>query len=64
MPYFHYESFDEFFNNLPKGKRLVGVELIDDAQPLETFHHLRRCVYLLGAEDYGLTKAAIDKYHF
>ena len=57
MPYFHYE-------NLPKGARLVGVELTENAQPLETFNHPRRCVYLLGAEDHGLSNAAIEKSHF
>ena len=64
MPYFHYNTFEEFFNNLPKGARLVGVELTDDAVPLEAFRHPRRCVYLLGAEDHGLSKKAIEKSHF
>ncbi|PWH81960.1 rRNA methyltransferase [Algibacter marinivivus] len=64
MPYFHYETFENFLNNIPKGARIVGVELTDKAEPLETFHHPRRCVYLLGAEDHGLSKQAIDKSHF
>ena len=64
MPYFHYDTFDEFFDNLPKGARLVGVELTDEAVELESFHHPRRCVYLLGAEDHGLSKQAIEKSHF
>ena len=63
MPYFHYDTFDEFFNNIPKGARLVGVELTEDAVPLETFKHPRRCVYLLGAEDHGLSNQAIEKSH-
>lgn len=63
MPYFHYESFDEFYKYLPKGARVVGVELTDNAEALETFHHPRRCVYLLGAEDHGLPKKAIEKSH-
>ena len=64
MPYFHYENFEAFYKNLPKGARLVGVELTDEAQSLETFNHPRRCVYLLGAEDHGLSNAAIEKSHF
>ncbi|MBU2939756.1 RNA methyltransferase [Lacinutrix sp. C3R15] len=64
MPYFHYATFDDFFNNIPKGARLVGVELDASAVALETFHHPRRCVYLLGAEDHGLSKQAIEKSHF
>jgi tRNA G18 (ribose-2'-O)-methylase SpoU len=64
MPYFHYVDFEDFFKNLPKGARLVGVELDEKAEYLETFYHPRRCVYLLGAEDNGLTKAAIEKCHF
>ncbi len=64
MPYFHYNNFQEFYNNLPKGARLVGVELDPTATELETFNHPRRCVYLLGAEDHGLSKDAIKKSHF
>ena len=63
MPYFHYETFDDFFNNLPKGAMLVGVELDDKSVQLETFTHPKRCVYLLGAEDHGMSKIAIDKSH-
>lgn len=64
MPYFHYPTFDEFYKNLPKGAMLVGVELDEKAVSLETFDHPRRCVYLLGAEDHGLSKTAIEKSHF
>ncbi len=64
MPYYHYDTFEDFFKHLPKGVRLVGVELTENAEPLETFHHPRRCAYLLGAEDHGLTKEAIEKAHF
>ena len=64
IPYYHYNTFEDFFNNLPKGARIVGVELNKDAQSLETFNHPRQCIYLLGAEDHGLTKLAIEKSHF
>lgn len=63
MPYFHYDTFDDFFNNLPKGAMLVGVELDEKAVQLETFTHPRRCVYLLGAEDHGMSNTAIEKSH-
>ncbi len=63
MPYFHYDTFDDFYNNLPKGAMLVGVEITDEAVELETFNHPLRCVYLLGAEDHGLSKKAINKSH-
>jgi tRNA (guanosine-2'-O-)-methyltransferase len=61
MPYFYYESFDDFYKHIPKGAQLVGVELDETAVSLETFEHPRRCVYLLGAEDHGLSKKAIEK---
>lgn len=63
MPYFHYEDFDDFYAHLPKGAMLVGVELDKKAVELESFDHPRRCVYLLGAEDHGLSKKAIGKAH-
>jgi len=64
MPYFHYDTFDEFYKQIPKGAMLVGVELNDSAIALETFEHPRRCVYLLGAEDHGLSKLAQEKSHY
>lgn len=64
MPYFHYETFTDFYTHLPKGARLVGVEMHETSEALETFEHPRRCVYLLGAEDHGLSKEAIEKSHF
>lgn len=64
MPYFHYETFDDFYKNLPKGAMLVGVELDKKSEPLESFKHPKRCVYLLGAEDHGLSKLAVEKSHF
>ncbi|WP_396152201.1 RNA methyltransferase [Flavobacterium sp.] len=63
IPYFHYDTFEAFYENLPKGARIVGVELDDAAEDLETFHHPQRCVYLLGAEDHGMTKKAMEKCH-
>ena len=64
IPYFHYSTFKDFLKNLPKGVRIVGVELCDKAENLEKFHHPKRCVYLLGAEDHGLSKKAQEKAHF
>ncbi len=64
MPYYHYNTFSEFAKHLPKGVRIVGVEKTEKAQNLEDFNHPRRCVYLLGAEDHGLTNEAIEGSHF
>ncbi len=64
LPYFHYETFEDFYKHLPKGARIVGVEITDKSEALEDFLHPKRCVYLLGAEDHGLSKTAIEKSHF
>jgi len=63
LPYFHYKTFADFYAHLPKGAMLVGVELNDDSQLLADFQHPRNCVYLLGAEDHGLSKKALEKSH-
>lgn len=63
IPYFHYKDFDEFYTHLPKGAMVIGVELVDEAIELKDFKHPRNCVYLLGAEDHGLTNRAIEKSH-
>lgn len=63
IPYFHYKTFSDFYAHLPKGAMLIGVEKVPQAQALEQFDHPRRCVYLLGAEDHGLTNEAIQHSH-
>lgn len=50
MPYFHYNTFEDFYENLPKEAMLVGVELYEKAVSLETFVHPIHCVYLLGTK--------------
>ena len=63
IPYFHYDTFKDFYDHLPKGAMIIGVELEDNALELQEFKHPRNCVYLLGAEDHGLTNEAIEKSH-
>lgn len=63
IPLFHFETVDDLHAHLPYDCMLIGVELDEKAQPLEDFSHPKRCVYLLGAEDHGLTKEALVRSH-
>ena len=56
IPLFQYNSFEEFYSTIPKDCKLIGIELCDRSVPLTNFVHPERCIYLLGAEDYGLPK--------
>ena len=60
MPLFEYESLEDFQNHRPHDCKLIGIELIDSATPLSIFEHPKQAIYLLGAEDNGLTKESID----
>ena len=64
VPLFEYLTFDEFYDNLPRSCRLVGVEYPHpSARPLAKYQHPRSAVYLLGSEDSGLSKAALERCH-
>jgi tRNA G18 (ribose-2'-O)-methylase SpoU len=63
IPVHSYDTFDDFYKNLPHDCRLVGIELTDRATPLENFKHPDRACYLLGAEDNGLSSEAIRRCH-
>lgn len=63
IPLFHYDTFGQFYQNLPHDCQLIGVELDETAVPIAEFQHPKRAVYLLGAEDNGLTREAIDRSH-
>jgi tRNA G18 (ribose-2'-O)-methylase SpoU len=51
IPLWHFETFEEFKRALPKGAKLIGVELTDNALLLETFTHPQQAIYLIGPED-------------
>ena len=46
---------------LPKGCKLVGIELLNDAEYLPSFRHPRLAAYILGSERLGLSENIISK---
>lgn len=61
IPLYNYETFDQFYKAIPYDCRLIGIELTAISIKIKDFKHPERCVYLLGAEDSGLTKEAVEK---
>lgn len=61
LPLFNYETIEDL--HIPHSCQLVGVEIAESAENIITFKHPERAIYLLGAEDSGLTKAAIKRCH-
>ena len=59
VPLFEYPDYETFRSSLPKGAKLVGIELDEQSVPLATYSHPQRAVYLLGAEDFGLPPEVI-----
>ncbi len=62
-PLLHFDSVADLRAHLPHGAPLVGVELDPRAARLGRFAHPERAVYLLGAEDHGLTSDERDQCH-
>ena len=63
IPLYTYETFNDFYNSLPYDCQLVGIELDSKSEYVAKFKHPERCIYLLGAEDNGLSAEAINKCH-
>lgn len=61
IPLYEYLTLDEL--KLPKNCPLVGVELTKEARNLRFFCHPRQAIYLLGAEDHGLSPEVLNKCH-
>lgn len=57
LPFYEYATIGEL--KLPKGAKLVGVELTDDAVDLPVFKHPRQAVYILGPEGGNLSPEII-----
>ena len=63
VPLWHFADLADFFGHLPSGGTLIGVELDERAVELERLSHPERAVYLLGAEDHGLSDEAMGYCH-
>ncbi len=59
LPMREFLTFDEFILSRPKAARLVGVEM--GGKPLAKYHHPQQAIYLLGAEDFGLSDNIIKQ---
>jgi tRNA G18 (ribose-2'-O)-methylase SpoU len=59
MPLLYYRDTADWLEHAPDGAVIVGVELTDDAVPLPEFKHPQRAVYVLGAEDDGLSSEVL-----
>lgn len=60
IPLYQYDDIDELINNIPYQCKLIGIETVEQSIDILTFRHPERCIYLLGAEDTGLSNKAID----
>lgn len=62
LPYREFTTLEELHTSLPYSCSIVGIEI--GGKPLKTFRHPERCLYLLGAEDHGLTEEALRYCHY
>ena len=62
LPLYEYESPEAM--KLPRGCRLVGVELLDEASELPSFGHPERAAYVLGPERGSLSPELLARCEF
>ena len=63
IPLFHYVDLEDMYAHIPHDCLLVGVEQHPSAILLKNFSHPERCIYLLGAEDNGLSTTVMQRCH-
>lgn len=59
IPLLYYQDLQRFQDSLPKECPVVGIETVPSGRVLRAFTHPQRVIYLLGAEDRGLSKEAM-----
>lgn len=65
IPFYELEDVPSWLCIIPKGTRVIAIELPDDswgddAKPLARFTHPERAIYVLGAEDRGCSGHMLD----
>lgn len=63
LPLYHYRDVNDFIEHLPYDCKLIGVEILPEAENLVHFVHPERAIYLLGAEDVGLSENTLKMCH-
>lgn len=63
IPFYEHKDFQSFYENMPKNCRLIGVEISGTSRPITNYIHPERAIYLLGAEDSGLSKVSRAACH-
>ena len=61
IPLRNYPDIDTFWQSIPYSCPIVAIEM--GGEPLPDFKHPDRCIYLLGAEDYGLQPSTLARAH-
>jgi len=56
-----FEIFEQFYDFIPHWSTLVGIEISEKSIPLKEFQHPKNVIYLLGAEDIGLSPEILEK---
>ena len=59
IPTYIFDNLNAMF--LPKGCKLVGIEITDQAEYLPSFRHPKNAAYIVGSERFGLSKSMIKK---
>jgi tRNA G18 (ribose-2'-O)-methylase SpoU len=59
LPLYEFEDIGAL--RLPRGCRLVGIELLDEAIDLPSFRHPRQCAYVLGPERGSLSSDLVAR---
>lgn len=61
VPMFEFADVDALWDAIPHDCVPVAVELTAEARPLAEYTHPERAIYILGAEDHGLPRAALER---
>lgn len=61
VPLREFPNPSAFEKSIPRGTKVIAIELDGGAESLVSFKHPERAIYLLGSEDKGLPKDVINK---
>ncbi len=64
QPCFNYPTVEDFAKTRPNHCVVVGVEQCSRSLPLQTFKHPKRCIYVLGSEDSGISKEMLKQCRY
>ena len=61
VPLYEHDTWEDFKKSIPRGCKIIAIELDNNSKPIKNFIHPEQAIYILGAEDSGIPENILNE---